>query len=112
MPRISITAGSLLVMIALAALGFLYFWNRKAIAQSVQAVGAAINPTADTNLAYRAASAVTSAATGTNDSFGGWLAEKFSPSVAAANAMLATPVKSTVAPDTFDPYAINPLLRN
>lgn len=129
-PNVNVSAGAILALFAIGAVAFLYFWNRKSIASGVKSVVNAVNPVSDTNLAYKGASKVTSVLTGSNDSLGGTLAEWFSPSVRAANAMLNSPIKTVVTPaatvplsatdissvgdyaGTFDPYAVNPRMRN
>lgn len=69
------------IIAATAALGYVGFKAyrgaqavSKAAGEAVDAVGAAVNPTADTNLAYRSVNAWGSTITGDNNfSLGSWL---------------------------------------
>lgn len=93
--KLALTAGGIVALGTLAALGVLW-WRRDAIAaaagQAARTVGNAVNPASDQNLAHRAVSAVGAAVTGDDSwSLGGQLAEWFSPSVRAANESMRTP---------------------
>lgn len=93
--KLSLTAGGIVALGALAALGVLWY-KRDAIAaaagQAARTVGDAVNPASSGNVVNRAVSAVGATVTGDADwSLGGQLAEWFSPSVRAANESLRTP---------------------
>lgn len=99
--RVQVTAGGVAALGALAIVVFLgvVLWRYR------KQIGNAVNPVSDQNLAYKGANAVTAAVTGGREtSFGGALAELFSPSVRAANAAIRAPVvlrnkgKETTAP--------------
>lgn len=106
MPRLTLTAGSVLVMFLIGTVAFLYFWNRKKISATVGAVADAVNPTKDTNLAYRAASSAVSTLTGKDDSFGGILADTFNPAARQVNKEYAppnipSPTQTVITPEDF-----------
>lgn len=79
LPAINATAGGILAVAAVAAVGVLW-WNRKAIGQAVGSAAQLVNPISDRNVAYGATNAVGGALTGTRDfSLGSWLWEKLNP---------------------------------
>lgn len=111
MPRLTLTAGSVLVLFAIVAVAILYLWNRKKIASAAQTVADAVNPTKDTNLAYRAASSAASAVTGKNDSLGGIIADTFNPAARAVNKQYAapnipSPTQTVVTPEDLSAYGV------
>lgn len=68
--KTEVTGTGVLALTAVAGLGLLIWLNRDAIKGAVQAV----NPASDQNVAYRAVTAATQAATGDpRTSFGSWL---------------------------------------
>lgn len=84
--KIGLTFTGVLAVAAVAAIGGLYLYNRKALSAAASAAVDAVNPASSNNIVNRGVSAVGAAFTGDGDwSLGGQLAEWFSPEVAAAN---------------------------
>jgi hypothetical protein len=68
-------------------------------AAAVKEAASALNPLADTNLAYKAASAITP---GTDNTFGGWLYDVLNPGTTKLVAQMSGPV-SAPSPDFLPP---------
>lgn len=101
--KAELTATGVLALAAVAGLGALYLFNRRAIHSAVAAAGDAVNPASQTNIVNRGLSAAGAAVTGDDSwSLGGQLAEWFSPSVAAANEALRGPVVPSVDQSIMD----------
>lgn len=114
--KAELTGGGVLALAgvaAVAALGFTLYAKRGAIASAAGAAAAAVNPADSGNLVNRAVSAAGGLATGDVEfSLGGWLADRFSPSVAAADRMNKAPLPVRQRPevdpaisDRWDYYA-------
>jgi hypothetical protein len=113
--KLNLSGGGVLALAAVAAvagLGFVLYRNRGAIVSGVAdaagAVGQAVNPTSDRNLAYRGVNAVGGAVTGdASFSLGSWLWEKLNPAAVAAERDLtgATPPAGAPIYDRWDYYA-------
>lgn len=108
-------AGALLT---LAVLGFLA-WKAYGYFQSRGVLGSASDLKEKTPLGVpaRVIDSAISAATGREETLGGWLAELLDPMTRKANAMLGTPAAQIVKPKSApvtppSVYAINPRDRN
>lgn len=90
--KLGLTGGGVLALAAVASLavgGVVLYVKRREIAAGVSeaasAVGQAVNPTSDQNLAYRGVNAVGEAVTGdASFSLGAWLFEAFNPGAVQA----------------------------
>jgi hypothetical protein len=92
------------MLIAVSVGGFfLYRWLR---AGGLFDAGNALKANPVIGAPARAIDSAISAATGREETFGGWLAEMLDPATRKANAMLGTPVEKILKPAS--PYAINP----
>lgn len=105
-PALNLTGSGVLATAALAlvaGLGVMLWVRRGDIARAASGAAAAVNPADSRNLVNRGVSAVGEAVTGEQGwSLGGALAEVFSPSVRAANAMVRA---RPAVPDTGDEVA-------
>lgn len=114
--KAELTAGGVLALAGVAgvaALAWTLYAKRGAIAGAAGAAVQAVNPADAQNLVNRAVTAAGAGLSGDASwTLGGWLADRFSPSVAAANTMLQSPPSKNARPavdsaiaDRWDYYA-------
>jgi hypothetical protein len=100
---VQLTGTGVAGLAAVAAGAALLVW----VVSRRSAVAAAVNPASPDNLAHRGVNAAGAAVTGDASwTLGGWLAETFSPSVRAANAMNSSPPNAAAPRQSSTGYRV------
>lgn len=108
--KMEVSATAVIALAGVAALGLAGVWLYRSVPKIKAAAAKAVdlvNPVSPNNVAAQGSNIVAQAITGRDDeTFGGMLAEWFSPTVRAANAMVNSPSMPTTAPQETT-YGLN-----